>query len=275
MEGALELASAGIGVAIFNILSKIFNIPLLSIATSFVAEDISKNATKHSTSGKLELTSVSSALVLAAAIGTIEALALFLGSGLFLKLMGVLPGQFRARPEVTDQREKYLQTLEQVQQQQGNLLNASHITGINQKQFPTQQPNSLLQQFNSQSSSIYSQGGLGLGVQGPDAGQTKSDEQHGLADDVGVESAATTGPIKHTNEDDTKAPYSASDDQHDGVRCDGLGVERAAIQFAEATSPDGERLKLAAAARLVQPAAAAARLVQSEASPAGGGSGGG
>ncbi|VAI52294.1 unnamed protein product [Triticum turgidum subsp. durum] len=89
--GALELASAGIGVAIFNILSKIFNIPLLSIATSFVAEDISKNATKHSTSGKLQLPSVSSALVLAAAIGTIEALALFLGSGLFLKLMGVSP----------------------------------------------------------------------------------------------------------------------------------------------------------------------------------------
>uniref|UniRef100_M8BZT5 Protein DETOXIFICATION n=1 Tax=Aegilops tauschii TaxID=37682 RepID=M8BZT5_AEGTA len=89
--GALELASAGIGVAIFNILSKIFNIPLLSIATSFVAEDISKNASKHSTSGKLELPSVSSALVLAAAIGTIEALALFLGSGLFLKLMGVSP----------------------------------------------------------------------------------------------------------------------------------------------------------------------------------------
>uniref|UniRef100_R7W2J2 Protein DETOXIFICATION n=1 Tax=Aegilops tauschii TaxID=37682 RepID=R7W2J2_AEGTA len=89
--GALELASAGIGVAIFNILSKIFNIPLLRIATSFVAEDISKNASKHYTSGKLEMPSVSSALVLAAAIGTIEALALFLGSGLFLKLMGVSP----------------------------------------------------------------------------------------------------------------------------------------------------------------------------------------
>lgn len=89
--GALELASAGIGVAIFNILSKIFNIPLLSIATSFVAEDISKNASKHSSSGKLELPSVSSALILAAGIGIIEALALFLGSGLFLKLMGVSP----------------------------------------------------------------------------------------------------------------------------------------------------------------------------------------
>ncbi|XP_040242337.1 uncharacterized protein [Aegilops tauschii subsp. strangulata] len=118
-------------------------------------------------------------------------------------------GQFRGRPEVTDQREKYLQRLQQVQQQQGNLLNASHITGINQKQFSTQQANSLLQQFNSQSSSISSQGGLGLGVQGPDAGQTKSDEQQqGLADDASVESAATTGPNKHTNEDDTKAPYS-------------------------------------------------------------------
>ncbi|KAM3295107.1 hypothetical protein ACQJBY_037768 [Aegilops geniculata] len=118
-------------------------------------------------------------------------------------------GQFRGRPEVTDQREKYLQRLQQVQQQQGNLLNASHITGINQKQFSTQQPNSLLQQFNSQSSSISSQGGLGLGVQGPDAGQTKSDEQQGLADEANVESAATTGPNnKHTNEDDTKAPYS-------------------------------------------------------------------
>lgn len=71
--GALELASAGIGVSVFNIVSKIFNIPLLSIATSFVAEDISKNASKHSSSGKLELSSVSSALVLAAGIGLTNA----------------------------------------------------------------------------------------------------------------------------------------------------------------------------------------------------------
>ncbi|KAK3118575.1 hypothetical protein QOZ80_9BG0701770 [Eleusine coracana subsp. coracana] len=96
--GALELASAGIGVSIFNILSKIFNIPLLSIATSFVAEDISKNASKHTSSGKLELSSVSSALVLAAGIGIIEALALFLGSGLFLKLMGVSPASPMHKP---------------------------------------------------------------------------------------------------------------------------------------------------------------------------------
>ncbi|XP_044973907.1 uncharacterized protein LOC123441633 [Hordeum vulgare subsp. vulgare] len=140
-------------------------------------------------------------------------------------------GQFHERPEVTDQREKYLQRLQQVQQQQGNHLNASHITSINEKQFPTQQPNSLLQQFNSQSSSISSQGGLGLGVHGAGipyafssqlqphesqileqyAGQTKSDEQQGLADDAGVESAATTRPIKDTNEDDMKAHYLKTD----------------------------------------------------------------
>jgi len=51
LKGALELASAGIGISIFNIVSKIFNIPLLSIATSFVAEDISRSATKHPSSG--------------------------------------------------------------------------------------------------------------------------------------------------------------------------------------------------------------------------------
>jgi hypothetical protein len=38
--GTLELASAGVSVSIFNIISKLFNIPLLSVATSFVAEDM-------------------------------------------------------------------------------------------------------------------------------------------------------------------------------------------------------------------------------------------
>lgn len=47
--------------------------------------------TSATIAGKLELTSVSSALILAAGIGIIEALALFLGSGFFLKLMGVSP----------------------------------------------------------------------------------------------------------------------------------------------------------------------------------------
>nr|CAB3493854.1 unnamed protein product [Digitaria exilis] len=112
--------------------------------------------------------------------------------------------QFRGRPEISaDQREKYLQRLQHVQQQQGSLLNVSHITGINQKQFPTQQPNALVQQ----SSSIPSQVNLGLGVQGSDAGHIKSDEQQSLPEDTGVESAVTTGSNKQTSEDDTKIPY--------------------------------------------------------------------
>lgn len=49
----MELASAGVSISLFNIISKLFNIPLLSVATSFVAEDISKNASGVSTSGKL------------------------------------------------------------------------------------------------------------------------------------------------------------------------------------------------------------------------------
>lgn len=49
----MELASAGVSMSIFNIISKLFNIPLLSVATSFVAEDISKSASRISTSGSV------------------------------------------------------------------------------------------------------------------------------------------------------------------------------------------------------------------------------
>ena len=40
-----------------------------------------------------------------------------------------------------------------------------------------------------------------------DAGHVKSEEQQSLAEDVDVESAATTGANKQTSEDDTKIPY--------------------------------------------------------------------
>ncbi|CAK7341369.1 unnamed protein product [Dovyalis caffra] len=75
------------------------------------------------------------------------------------------PGQFRARTEIApDQREKFLQRLQQVQQQgHSNILGMPPLTGGNHKQFSTQQ-NPLLQQFNSQSSSA-SQASLVLGVQ--------------------------------------------------------------------------------------------------------------
>ncbi|KAM1243685.1 hypothetical protein FF1_035159 [Malus domestica] len=107
--GFVELASAGISMNIFNYISKTFNIPLLSVATSFVAEDLAKSESKGSTSengyldgntnGKpkpvdgvverKQLSSVSTALQLAVGIGIFEAMALSLGSGLFLNMMGI------------------------------------------------------------------------------------------------------------------------------------------------------------------------------------------
>ncbi|KAI3502787.1 hypothetical protein L1887_31104 [Cichorium endivia] len=88
--GALELASAGVSISIFNIVSKVFNIPLLSVATSFVAEDIAKHTQSESDSDeRRQLPSVSTALVLSIGIGIIEAAALYFGAGSFLNLMGI------------------------------------------------------------------------------------------------------------------------------------------------------------------------------------------
>ncbi|KAL1315972.1 protein DETOXIFICATION 45, chloroplastic-like isoform X2 [Arachis hypogaea] len=91
--GVLELASAGVSMSIFNIVSKVFNIPLLSVATSFVAEEIAakpiNNEGPHDQAKRMFLPSVSTALVLAAGIGMIEALAMFFGSRLFLIMVGI------------------------------------------------------------------------------------------------------------------------------------------------------------------------------------------
>ncbi|XP_073282352.1 uncharacterized protein [Primulina huaijiensis] len=75
-------------------------------------------------------------------------------------------GQFRGRTEIApDQREKFLQRFQQVQQQgQSNILGMTSLTGG--KQYSTQQQNLLLTQFNAQSSSLSPQLGLGIGVQG-------------------------------------------------------------------------------------------------------------
>lgn len=45
--GSVELAAVGVSVSIFNLVSKLFNVPLLNITTSFVAEEqalIGKNS---------------------------------------------------------------------------------------------------------------------------------------------------------------------------------------------------------------------------------------
>jgi hypothetical protein len=38
-QGPVELAAVGVSISVFNLVSKMFNIPLLNITTSFVAED--------------------------------------------------------------------------------------------------------------------------------------------------------------------------------------------------------------------------------------------
>ncbi|XP_009355951.2 general negative regulator of transcription subunit 3 isoform X3 [Pyrus x bretschneideri] len=80
-------------------------------------------------------------------------------------------GIFRGRTEIApDQREKFLQRLQQVQQQgHSTILGMPSLAGGNHKQFSAQQ-NPLLQQFNPQNSSVSSQAGPGLGVQPPGLG---------------------------------------------------------------------------------------------------------
>ncbi|KAG7551080.1 CCR4-Not complex component Not N-terminal domain [Arabidopsis thaliana x Arabidopsis arenosa] len=70
----------------------------------------------------------------------------------------------RGRTEIApDQREKFLQRLQQVQQGHGNLLGMPSLSGGNEKQFSSQPQNPLLQQ----SSAISPHGSLGIGVQAP------------------------------------------------------------------------------------------------------------
>nr|XP_009791160.1 PREDICTED: general negative regulator of transcription subunit 3 isoform X4 [Nicotiana sylvestris] len=150
-------------------------------------------------------------------------------------------GQFRGRTEIApDQREKFLQRFQQVQQQgQSNLLGIPPLSGGNLKQFSSQQQNPLLPQFNSQSSSVSPQLGLGVGVQASsinsvassaslqqqpvvaDAGHSKVEDlqqQQTLPEDSSTDSAANPGPGKNLlNEDDMKASYGLDTPMQGGV----------------------------------------------------------
>ncbi|XP_024443490.1 protein DETOXIFICATION 44, chloroplastic isoform X2 [Populus trichocarpa] len=89
--GSVELAAVGVSISIFNLVSKLFNVPLLNITTSFVAEEqalISKNSVKDQ-EGKRVLPSVSTSLALAAAVGVAETVALSVGSGFLMNIMGI------------------------------------------------------------------------------------------------------------------------------------------------------------------------------------------
>ncbi|PPD89710.1 hypothetical protein GOBAR_DD13356 [Gossypium barbadense] len=76
--GSVELAAVGVSVSIFNLVSKLFNVPLLNITTSFVAEEQaliskSKDDGEFEHQGKKVLPSVSTSLALAAGLGIAEA----------------------------------------------------------------------------------------------------------------------------------------------------------------------------------------------------------
>ncbi|KAH9296495.1 hypothetical protein KI387_040083, partial [Taxus chinensis] len=99
----VELASVGVSISVFNLISKLFNVPLLNVTTSFVAEDASRSVQRdssHEENSKIQklfidtierkhLPAVSTALVLAAGLGIVEAAALAFGAGPFLNVMGI------------------------------------------------------------------------------------------------------------------------------------------------------------------------------------------
>ncbi|KAH9331669.1 hypothetical protein KI387_003777, partial [Taxus chinensis] len=144
-------------------------------------------------------------------------------------------GQFRGRVEIApDQRENYLQRLQQVQQvqQQGHntaLLGAqlSHLSVANQKQFSSQQQPTLLQQAqlqllqqqhqqqgpllqNSQSPSLQQQQvGLGLGLQSQSMSAVIPSSQHQQVQSSAAQSAAaqvltTSMPAKENDVSSSK-----------------------------------------------------------------------
>ncbi|KAL5716281.1 hypothetical protein ACHQM5_017996 [Ranunculus cassubicifolius] len=80
--GSLELAAVGVSISVFNLVSKLFNVPLLNITTSFVAQE--------QTIGKKLFPAVSTSLALAAGIGIAEAVALSFGSGFFIVIGNLL-----------------------------------------------------------------------------------------------------------------------------------------------------------------------------------------
>ncbi|KNA09603.1 hypothetical protein SOVF_152160 [Spinacia oleracea] len=96
--GSVELAAVGVSVSVFNLVSKLFNVPLLNVTTSFVAEEQALVSVQNENSiqagqdygeRKKALPSVSSSLVLAAGLGLAEAVALSVGSGSLMNIMGI------------------------------------------------------------------------------------------------------------------------------------------------------------------------------------------
>ncbi|XP_039684241.1 protein DETOXIFICATION 44, chloroplastic isoform X2 [Medicago truncatula] len=76
--GAVELAAVGVSASVFNLVSKVFNVPLLNITTSFVAEE-------QALIGKEE----ESEQAEENGLGIAETVALSLGSGPLMTILGI------------------------------------------------------------------------------------------------------------------------------------------------------------------------------------------
>ncbi|CAL4912025.1 unnamed protein product [Urochloa decumbens] len=99
--GSAELAAVGASASVFNLVSKLFNVPLLNVTTSFVAEQQALNDNSSNNTGQKEapqekgnhqrkvLPAVSTSLALAAGIGLLEMVALIVGSGTLMNIIGI------------------------------------------------------------------------------------------------------------------------------------------------------------------------------------------
>ncbi|CAA7404147.1 unnamed protein product [Spirodela intermedia] len=110
--GPVELAAVGVSIAVFNQISKVAIYPIVSVTTSFVAEEHAALQEKASSAiataaaadaedprrdcvygqRRQFIPSVSSALVVGAVLGLLQALLLGFAAKPFLRLMGVKPG---------------------------------------------------------------------------------------------------------------------------------------------------------------------------------------
>ncbi|VFQ91660.1 unnamed protein product [Cuscuta campestris] len=95
--GSVELAAAGVAASVFNFVSKLFNVSLLNVTTSFVAEEqaqLSNDSNVHddgaAQQSKIILPSVSTSLALATGLGIAEAIAVCLGSSFLMDTMGII-----------------------------------------------------------------------------------------------------------------------------------------------------------------------------------------